>query len=61
MVVVCIGTNNIGRMRKETLCRQFEGLGSNLESITSNVIISGLLPDLCANWQTVHKIREMNR
>jgi len=49
VVVVHVGTNNIGRTRKEDLFGDFEELGIKLKNRSSRVIISGLLLEPRAN------------
>ena len=60
VVVVHVGTNNIGKTRKEDLFLDYLALGTKLKNRSSRVIISGLLPEPRANWHRVEKIREVN-
>ncbi|XP_072352062.1 uncharacterized protein [Scyliorhinus torazame] len=60
VVVVHVGTNNIGKSRKEDLFRDYKELGFKLKNRSSRVIISGLLPEPRANWHREARIREVN-
>ena len=60
VVVVHVGTNDIGRTGTKVLRREYEKLGAKLKSRTKKVIISGLLPEPRANWHRVNKIKEVN-
>lgn len=60
VVVVHVGTNDIGRTRKEDLLKEFEQLGNKLKSRTSRVLISGLLPEPRAKSARIRKIKKLN-
>jgi len=60
VVVVHVGTNNIGRNKLDVLFGEYRELGTKLKNRSSRVIISGLLPEARANWQREKKIREVN-
>lgn len=51
-----MGTNEASRTRKEVLLRELEQLGTKFKSRIKKVIISGLLPEVRANWHEVEKI-----
>lgn len=60
VVVVHIGTNDIGKKRDEVLQGEFRELGDKLKSRTSKVIISGLLPVPRASQSRNRRIFQMN-
>lgn len=60
VVVVHVGTNNIGKARMEDLFGDYKALGTKLRNRSSRVIISGLLPEPRANWLRDKNIREVN-
>ena len=60
VVVVHIGTNDIGKKRDEVLQGEFRELGDKLKSRTSKVIISGLLPVPRASQSRNRRILQMN-
>uniref|UniRef100_UPI00398EB7F6 uncharacterized protein n=1 Tax=Pristiophorus japonicus TaxID=55135 RepID=UPI00398EB7F6 len=60
VVVVHIGTNDIGKKRDEVLRNEFKELGAKLKSRTSKVVISGLLPVPRDSQSRNRRIAQMN-
>uniref|UniRef100_A0A4W3JQX2 SGNH hydrolase-type esterase domain-containing protein n=1 Tax=Callorhinchus milii TaxID=7868 RepID=A0A4W3JQX2_CALMI len=60
IVMVHIGTNDIGRTSRDELRSAFRELGIKLRNRTSKVMISGLLPEPGANWYRQKKIIDLN-
>eukprot|EP00061_Rhincodon_typus_P010022 g33974.t1 len=60
VVVVRVGTNNIGKARKEDMFGDYQELGTKLKNSSLRVIISRLLPEPHANWHRDARIREVN-
>ena len=55
-----VGANDVGKVRTEDLVREYEKLGMELKSRTDKVVVSGLLPEPCADRRRVDRIKEMN-